>query len=75
MASDQQGNKGKKLLHLGNQEDIVEKQENINNTLRCNDGYNLTILSKHGERSDELYARCVHGDQDHTVLAMPKKQV
>lgn len=34
--------------------------------------HNPTILSEHGEGSDELYTWCVHGYQDHTVLAVPK---
>lgn len=39
------------------------------------DRHDPTILSKHGERSDKLYTWCVHWDEDHTVQAMPKKQV
>lgn len=34
-----------------------------------------TILSEHGEGSDELYTWCVHGHKDHAVLAMPKKKI
>ena len=52
-------------------DDIVEKQEK----LMCNNKADLTILSKHCDRSDELYTWCVHWYEDHTVLAMPEKQV
>ena len=41
----------------------------------CNNKADLTILSKHCDRSDELYTWCVHWYEDHTVLAMPEKQV
>lgn len=37
--------------------------------------HNPTILSKHSKWSDELYTWCVHRYKDHTVLAMPKKEV
>lgn len=35
---------------------------------------NPTVLSEHCDWSDELYTRCVHRYQDHTVLTVPKIQ-
>lgn len=35
---------------------------------------NPTILSKHSQWPNELHPWCVHRDEDHTVLAVSKKQ-
>lgn len=47
----------------------------MKSTRISSDRHKPTILSKHSERSDELDTRCVHRDEDHAVLAVPKKQV
>lgn len=55
---------------------IVGKNGNlVQSTGRCYDWHNPTVLSEHGERSDELHAWRVHRYEDHTVSVMSEEQM
>lgn len=58
----------------GQEINTVGWQESIN-TSKSSTRDNPTILSKHSERPDELHTRCVQWDEDHAVLAVPKKPI